>query len=188
MSPRSGTTVGPAPGLRLLDETSDPPVRRVIGELMAGAERVDFAIARIRLANLDLAEEEVSGPARCRVLLGQLDASTLLDTDAADRDAVTGLIRWARSGRLLVRSAGIGAWTPDFSVYHTVDGGTCLIGAHYFGSPHLTVGPSFTTVTTDAETRTLLDRRFDELWGRSHDVLPAIVGVLERVRGVARPA
>ena len=182
------TVVRPAPELRLLDECSTPPVRQVIGDFMAGAERVDFAIARIRLANLDLSEEEVSGPSRCRVLLGQLDASTLLDTDAADRAAVEGLIRWARSGRLLVRSAGIGAWTPDFSVYHTADGGTCLVGAHYFGSPHLTVGPSFTAVTTEPEARVLLGRRFGELWGRSHDVLPAIVGVLEQVRGVARSA
>jgi hypothetical protein len=155
---------------------------------MAGADRVDFAIARIRLANLDLSEEEVSGPTRCRVLLGHLDASTLLDTDAADRDAVDGLVRWARSGRLHVRSAGIGAWTPDFSVYCTSNGGTCLVGAHYFGSPHLTVGPSFTAVSTEREVRGVLERRFNELWDRSHDVLPAIVGVLERIRGVARSA
>ena len=188
MSGGHGPAVPGVRGLRLLDEASGPPVRQVIGELMAGAERVDFAIARIRLANLDLSEREVSGPTRCRVLLGQLDASTLLDTDAAGRDAVDGLIRWARSGRLFVRSAGIGAWTPDFSVYHTGSGGSCLIGAHYFGSPHLTVGPSFTAVTTAPDSRALLDRRFGELWGRSHDVLPAIVGVLERVRGVARSA
>lgn len=170
---------------RLIDEAASPPLRQVIGELMAGADHVDFAIARIRLANLDLAEEEVAGPERCRVLLGHLDASTLLDTDAADRRAVARLIRWARSGRLQVRSAGIGAWTPDFSVYHGPDGGSCLVGAHYFGSPHLTVGPSFTVISADAGTRALLSRRFDELWARSHDVLPAILAVLERVGGVA---
>lgn len=169
-------------GVRLLDETSSPPLRDLIGRLMAGAHAVDFAIARIRLANLDLTAEEVGGPKRCRVLLGRLDASTLLDTDAADHDAVAGLIRWAGSGRLAVRSAGIGAWTPDFSLYHTPDGGTCLVGAHYFGSPHLTVGPSFTAVSDDPEARAILRRRFDALWERSHDVLPAIVGVLEQVR------
>lgn len=175
----------PGAAFRLLDETGSPPVRQVIGALMAGAHRADFALARIRLANLDLTEAELAGPRRCRVLLGHVDASTLLDTDAADRSAVTGLIRWAASGRLEVRSAGIGAWTPDFSVYHTTDGGACLLGAHYFGSPHLTVGPSFTAVSTDPDARAVLGRRFDELWGRSHDVLPAIVAVLERARGVA---
>jgi hypothetical protein len=149
---------------------------------MADADRVDFAVARIRLAHLDLSEAEVAGPERCRVLLGQLDASTLLDTEAAAAGAVDGLIRWVRSGRLLVRSAGIGAWTPDYSVYHTPDGGACLVGAHYFGNPQLTVGPSFTAVSTDPAARAMLGRRFDALWERSHDVLPGILGVLERVR------
>ena len=168
--------------IRLLDERAVPPLRSVIGGLLAASETVDFAVTRIRLANLDLTPREIAGPRRCRVLLGRLDASTLLDTDTARSDAVGALIRWARSGRLQVRSAGIGAWTPDFSVYHDRSGSRCLLGAHYFGSPHLTVGPSFTCVTEDDRTVRLLGTRFDGLWERSHDVLPAIVGVMERVR------
>lgn len=167
---------------RLLDERSAPSLREVIGGLMVDADTVDFAIARIRLANLDLADDEVNGPRRTRVLLGHLDASTLLDARTAADTTVARLDRWARSGRLAVRSAGIGAWTPDFSVYHRPDGSSCLMGAHYFGSPQLTVGPSFTTVSEDPASARLLQRRFDELWERSHDVLPAIIGVLERVR------
>ena len=173
--------------LRLLDETSRPPLRTVIGELMEQADAVDFAVARIRLANLDLASEEIDG-LQCRVLLGRLDASTLLDTDSARLAAVEGLIGWARSGRLAVRSAGIGAWTPDFSVYHGVSGSRCLLGAHYFGPPQLTVGPSFTAVTADPDGVAVLQRRFNRLWERSHDVLPAIVAVLERVRVGAVPS
>ena len=153
---------------------------------MVEADAVDFAVNRIRLANLDLAREEIDG-IQCRVLLGRLDASTLLDTDTARVGAVEGLIGWARSGRLAVRSAGIGAWTPDFSVYHGVSGSRCLLGAHYFGSPQLTVGPSFTVVTDDPASVAMLQRRFNRLWERSHDVLPAIVGVLERVRVGAVP-
>ena len=168
--------------MRLLDERSEPRLRALIGELLLASESVEIAVARMRLAHLDLSDQEVAEPRRCRVLLGQLDASTLLDAGAASRDAVDRLIRWAASGRLEVRSAGIGAWTPDFSVYRTGTAGTCLLGAHYFGSPQLTVGPSFTAVTEDPRTVTTLRRRFDELWARSHDVLPAIVGVLERVR------
>lgn len=168
--------------IRLLDERSDPALRAVIGELLAGADAVDLAVARIRLANLDLSEREVSGPRRCRVLLGHLDASTLLDASAARQESVDRLARWTRSGRLEVRSAGIGRWTPDFSVYHAGDGGTCLLGAHYFGNPHLNVGPSFTAVITDQETRGALAARFDRLWRRSHDVLPAIAQVLEGAR------
>ena len=166
----------------LLDERSDPPLRTIIGELLASADAVDLAVARIRLANLDLSEREVSGPRRCRVLLGHLDASTLLDAGTARRDAVDRLARWTRSGRLEVRSAGIGRWTPDFSIYHTQDGGTCLLGAHYFGNPHLNVGPSFTVIVSDPETRAALAARFDQLWQRSHDVLPAIAQVLEGAR------
>ena len=167
---------------RLLDERSSPSLREVIGGFMVDADTVDFAIARIRLANLDLSDDEVDGPGRTRVLLGHLDASTLLDAGTAPDTAVARLDHWARSGRLAVRSAGIGAWTPDFSVYHRPDGSCCLVGAHYFGNPQLTVGPSFTTVSTDGGAVGLLHHRFDELWERSHDVLPAIIGVRERVR------
>lgn len=174
--------------LRLVDERSSPRLRTVIGTLLESATSVDLAVARIRLASLDLTDEEVAGPRRCRVLLGQLDASTLLDARAAPGDAVVRLTDWALSGRLEVRSAGIGAWTPDFSVYHRPDGSTCLLGAHYFGSPHLTVGPSFTVVTDSPGTRRLLGRRFEELWSRSHDVLPAILRVLEQVHAGAPSA
>lgn len=172
---------------RLLDEQSMPSLRAVIGDLMAGAAAVDIAVARIRLANLDLSAEEVAGPTRCRVLLGQLDASTLLDADAAQGDAIERLANWTRSGRLEVRSAGIGAWTPDFSLYTSPAGVTSLLGAHYFGSPHLTVGPSFTVISDDPGSADVLRGRFDHLWERSHDVLPAIACVLERVR-VGAPA
>lgn len=167
---------------RLLDETARPPLRTVIGELLAGADAVDLAIGRIRLASLDLTDREISGPDRCRVLLGHLDASTLLDTGSGRQHALDRLARWTLSGRLEVRSAGLGRWTPDFSVYHTRDGGTCLLGAHYFGRAQITVGPSFTAVTGDPAARAALTSRFDRLWERSHDVLPAIVQVLERAR------
>lgn len=168
-------------GLRLLDERAVPPLRSIIGSLLTTSETVDFAVTSIRLASLDLTPREIAGPRRCRVLLGRLDASTLFDTGTARGGSMDGLIRWARSGRLLVRSAGIGAWTPDFSVYHDRSGSRCLLGAHYFGSPYLTIGPSFTVVTEDRRMVRLLGARFDGLWERSHDVLPAIVGVLERV-------
>lgn len=169
-------------GLMLLDECSEPPLRSLIGKLLAGAETVDLAVARIRLASLDLTEREIAGPRRCRVLIGHLDASTLLDAGAARQEAVARLARWTRSGRLQVRSAGISRWTPDFSTYSTPDDRRCLLGAHYFGNPQLTVGPSFTVVTDDPDVHAALGLRFDQLWDRSHDVLPAIAQVLDRVR------
>jgi hypothetical protein len=90
------------------------------------------------------------------------------------------MLHWVHSGRLEVRSAGIGAWRPDFSVFTGDVAPLCLVGAHYFSSPYPTVGPSLTCVVTDPAATAVAARRFDTLWGRSHDVLPAIRDVLER--------
>lgn len=169
---------------RLLDERSGIPLRQVIGRLLEESECAVLAIGRIRLGALDLSEEEVRGPSRCRVLLGQLDASTLLDAAPSTprpSPAIRRLARWLGTDRLEVRSAGIGSWTPDFSVFQGRDGGaTCLVGAHYFGSPQLTVGPSVTVMLRDDDAARLLHRRFQELWDGAHDVAPAIMEVLER--------
>jgi hypothetical protein len=170
----------------LLDETSRPTVREVIGSLMASSATADLAVARIRLAALDLTEHEL-GVRRCRLLLGRLDAAALADAPVGApaganlRASLGRLLRFAASGRLEVRSAGIGAWQPDFSVFGGPGAATCLVGAHYFVSPDLIVGPSLTCVTTDPDAVALVRRRFAWLWDRSHDVLPAIVEVLQRV-------
>ena len=165
-------------------------MRSLIGDLLQRSRTADLALARVRLAALDLTEAEVRGPARCRVLLGQLDASMLVDATAAHdtaadysrrREALLRLADWLASDRLEVRSAGIGLWTPDFSIFRDpADATTCLLGAHYFGSPQLTMGPSFTAVFHGADDAALLQLRFEEVWDRGHDVSPAILEVLER--------
>lgn len=171
--------------LRTLDERSGDgkeSLRDLIGRLLVNATRADIALTRVRLAALDLTASEVHSGARCRVLLGALDAAILLDaTDAttAIRPGLRHLAEWLASDRLEVRSAGIGAWTPDFSVYEDRAGrSTSLVGAHYFGSPQLAVGPSVTVVTTDESAALLLRDRFEELWDRAHDVAPAILDVV----------
>lgn len=170
--------------VRVVDERSERTLRTVIGELLVDATRADIALAKVRLAALDLTKAEVQGPALCRVLLGQLDASTLADAATESRHSRQGLHRlagWLTSDRLEVRSAGLGAWAPDFSVFETRSGIlTSLIGAHYFGIPQLAVGPSVTVIDPRAETAGLLRGRFEELWARAHDVAPAILTVLER--------
>lgn len=173
----------------VIDERSRRPLRAIIGELLLASESADIAIARVRLAALDLTEDEVRGPALCRVLLGHLDASTLLDAageGGVPRPELRGLGDWLASERLQVRSAGIGAWIPDFSVFRSRDHtATSLVGAHYFGSPQLTVGPSVTAILPDPATARLLERRFQELWEGAHDVAPAIQQVLARAAGRA---
>lgn len=174
--------------LRVLDERtgvrSEESLRTLIGGLLVDATRADIALSRVRLAALDLTAPEVGSGAHCRVLLGELDASVLLDAaDGRDdsRPGLRHLADWLTSDRLEVRSAGIGAWTPDFSVYQDASGTTTsLVGAHYFGSPQLSVGPSVTIVTTDTSAARLLRERFDELWDLAHDVAPAILDVVQR--------
>jgi hypothetical protein len=187
----------------LRDEESARPLRAVIGALLQRSSTADLALSRVRLAALDLTAREVSGPDRCRVLLGQLDATTLAEAidpksagaagreangASAGREAMRRLAGWIEGGRLEVRSAGIGLWTPDFSIFRDARGApTCLMGAHYFGSPHLTVGPSFTAILRGARDGALLQRRFDETWARGHDVAPAILSVLRRAAGFPHP-
>lgn len=173
----------------VLDERSRPHLRARVGHLLTGAEEAAFAVRRIRLAVLDLTDEEIRHLRRCRVLLGQLDASTLMDASESAgppglAPALDRLLRWVESGRLEVRSAGLSSWTPDFGVVSGPSTRTGLVGSIQFGNPELIIGPAFTVVTTDADAAARLLRRFDELWDRSHDVLPAIRAVLERAHAM----
>jgi hypothetical protein len=203
------------PPARLVDERDPLPLRARIGRLLADADDVAFALARVRLAALDLGDRELGRLGRCRVLLGQLDASMLMDASAGattggggDTEMSTGaagarceatpapgspralmeLLRFAASGRLEVRSAGLVGWTPDFAVVRRGQDRTGLLGSIQFGSPELAVGPTFTMLLEDPDATLLLQRRFDEVWDRSHDVLPAIQAVIERAGGLDQSA
>jgi hypothetical protein len=175
--------------LMLLDERTEPPLRQRIGRLMAGAHDAAFALTRVRLAVLDFGDDELGSLRRCRVLLGHLDASILHDTsDSVSHRAFAPsfgrLVRFAASGRLEVRSAGLASWTPDFALIDRDGAPTALLGAIQFGNPELLTGPMFTAAIRDAEAAALLRRRFDDLWEASHDVLPAISQVLQRAHGL----
>jgi hypothetical protein len=173
----------------LLDERSRPPLRAVIGALLASAEEADIAVSRVRIAALDLHADEVAHVRRCRFLLGRLDAHALgagaaLGSGSDRRERVGALLRFLRSGNIEVRSAGMCAWTPDFSIFRGLRGGgditaACLIGAHYFYEPpeH---GPSFTWAVADAAAVQRATLRFEEIWERSHDTLPAVLHAIEQ--------
>jgi hypothetical protein len=175
-------------GFTIVDESSPVWLRQRIGRLMAAGDTADFAVARIRLAVLDLHEAETAGLRRCRVLLGHLDASTLAEaSETQPGDSPAALLRlraFAASGRVEVRSAGLAAWTPAFAVIRSATGATGLLGAIHFGNPGLVVGPTFTALTTEPGPVALLTRRFDELWDRAHDVLPAIRDVINRAHAL----
>jgi hypothetical protein len=164
-------------------------VRDLVGALFAEASRADFAVARIRLAALDLSESELQ-LVRVRVLLGRLDVDSLqhgpavAGADAARRLSV--LHRFVASGRLHVRVSCLEEWSPDFSVFRLPRRRSgarqvTLVGCHYFAPPLPVTGPAFTCVLEDEAAAALAMRRFDTLWRRGYDVLPIIRQSLEQL-------
>jgi hypothetical protein len=107
----------------LLQETGAPSVRAVIGELMRRSLAADFAVARIRLAAVDLVPSEVARIRRCRVLVGRLDANAIVPGSKADEHTLAALSSFVASGRAEIRSAAGASWLPDFSVFTLSSGG-----------------------------------------------------------------
>lgn len=167
-----------------IDEHTHPPFRQRLGRFLRQARHADFAVTRIRIAGIDLDDEEIAGVTRCRVLVAHLNADTL--AEAADagmlrpehRRNLRVLLRFVDSGRLQLRAAGLDAWVPDFSLFHG-DADALILGAHYIGRTYPTVGLSLTCITDDAAAIRTATRRFEDLWREGRDVLPAIRGTLE---------
>jgi hypothetical protein len=180
-------------GGALLDERSRPDFRRVFGALAAGATEIRVAVTRVRLATLDLERTELTGVESMRVLVAELNALTL-DAEARllrsdpERAARVALYRGLlESGRLEVRSAPLGGWAPDFTVFTDAHGpGAVLVGRHWFERPYVR-GPAFTSVHRGDAAR-LAARRHDQLWDRAHDVGPAVWSILSRAERSARLA
>lgn len=179
----------------LLDEQREPSVRRLLGRLLARAHEADFAVARIRIAAIDLEPAELARVRRCRVLVGRFDATTIAEAAYAvhlpiRRRNLEVLLGFVDSGQVEVRAAGPDAWSPDFSVLrgphrlvpgcvHTV----AVVGAHYFAKPFPVGGPALTCVVRGRAAAARLRARFDEVWHRGHDVLPVVREGLEHLLG-----
>ena len=150
----------------LLDERSTPDFRATFGELLGKSVAVDVALKRIRLGGVDLEEGEVGRIRHIRLLLCEVNALSLgAEAEAAvanpgaggNLELVLGLMR---EGRLSIRAAPLGGWTPDFSVFYgeAPDGDTgekpewALLGLH----------------------------SFQHLWDQAHDIGPAVLSILER--------
>jgi len=170
----------------LIDDASQPSLRVYIGRLLSTCARADIAVGHVRLSALDLAGDETRGIQQCRILLGRLEARALTDfgfVDERSDERLYGLLEFLGSGRVEIRSAGLGAWSPDFSIYRglsaTAHDGACLIGAHYFRDP-VTNGPSFTALLDDADSVARALTRFEALWERSHDVLEPVIAAIRQ--------
>lgn len=178
-----------APGL--FDERSDPDFRAVFGRLLRDATHVDVALNRIRLSTLDLEADEMEGLRRLRVLLAQVNATTL----SAEAH---GMLLGPRRGRTLrhltdlldqgvvqVRAAPLGGWSPDYTVFRGPEGARAvLLGLHWLERPFPHRGPALAGLHGPRGAR-LAGRRFDESWAQAHDIRPAIQGILQRARRLA---
>lgn len=175
----------------LLDDRADPPLRHILGALLARATSADFAVSRMRLDGLDLAGGELGRIRRCRVLLGRLDAQTLEDMmgghdrGPAQPHHLHALHDFLASGRVEVRAAGIFTWNPDFSILEGLQdapaNSVALVGAHYFLRPYQIDGAAFTMMISDPEPVSRLRERFEELWNLGYDVGEVVRAALEHL-------
>lgn len=175
---------------RLLDEQSDPTVRATLGAYLARARSADFALARLRLAGIDLTPLELRGVSRCRVLLGRLDAETF--GEAAEvaarepklRENLQVLSDFLASGRVQARVARSESWSPDFAVLSGVGGpgrSVAIVGVYHLAESYPQPGPRFACFFHDRRAAARMKARFEELWRRGYDVNEVIGLALGRV-------
>jgi hypothetical protein len=183
--------LAPEPAI-LLDERTRPDLRDAYGILTRDATQIAVAVTRVRLATLDLRAEELSSVTSLRVLVAELNALTLdaearlihSDPRRAPRVALyRGLLE---SGRLEIRSAPLGGWSPDFSVFSGAEGPSAVLtGFHWFERPYPHRGPAFASIHFGSQVAAAANRHA-ELWARAHDVGPAVWNILSKAERSAR--
>lgn len=176
----------------LIDELGRPDFRDVFGTLIARADEACTAVTRIRLTTVDLSGAELEGVGSFRVLVSELSALRLesearsLENDGRRAANVALLRGMLESGRLEVRSAPLGGWSPDFTAFAAGGAPTAVVtGFHWFERPYPLRGPALASVHGPEAARLAL-RRHDELWRKAHDVGPAVWTILARRRAAAR--
>lgn len=180
----------PSPGV-LLDERRRPDFRDVFGALAHRAVHVRTAVTRVRLTTVDLGPRDLPALESFRVLLSELNALRLESEAHAlvhhRRQApnLRYLAHLLESGGLEVRSAPLGGWSPDFTVFDEGSGPTwVLCGFHAFERPYPHRGPALASLHA-GDAALLAARRFDELWEAAHDVGPTLWTLLSRAEGMA---
>jgi hypothetical protein len=182
--------VVPSPGA-LLDERARPDFRDVFGTLTRASDAVRTAVTRIRLTTVDLSEEELAGIRSFKVLVAELSALRLdgevrvMRSEPRRLRGVGLLLALLEAGRLEVRSAPMGGWSPDFTVFASSGRPhAALTGFHWFERPYPHRGPALASLHGGDAAR-LVSKRFDDLWSGAHDVGPAVWSIL--ARACARP-
>lgn len=183
----------PAPAF-LLDERRRPDFRDVFGALARRSTTIATAVTRVRLSTVDLSGDELDGLTSFRVLVSEVSALQLdaearglchLPRRAPNLRILTGLLE---SGRLEVRSAPLGGWSPDFTVFSDGDGPRAVLtGFHAFERPYPHRGPALASLHGPAGAA-LAASRHAELWNLAHDIGPTLWTLLARASRVAAVA
>jgi hypothetical protein len=176
----------------LLDERSRPDFRSVFGTLARGSTDIAVAVTRVRLSTLDLAPDELANVEAMRVLLTELNALTLdaearlIRADPTRAWRVELFRQMLEQRRLEIRSAPLGGWSPDFTVFADRDGPQALLtGFHWFERPYPHRGPALASVHFGDAARSGA-RRHLEVWEKAHDVGPAVWSILSKAERVGR--
>lgn len=163
-----------------MDERGPVCFREVFGASLRSSNRVDSAILNIRLGAVDFTASELRQLERFRVLVAEVNARRVegeayaMAMDPAKRRNLIRLLRLFSAGILRIRSAPLGGWAPDFTVFSR--GGTpqqVLLGIHWFRRPFPHRGPAW-AVRLEAADATRAKARFEEIWHGAHDIGPAI--------------
>lgn len=183
--------LSPSPAV-LIDERSRPDFRDVFGELARRSPNIASAVTRVRLSTVDLSRDEVGSVQCFRVLVTELNALSL-DAEARAirsdprRAYRVGLFReLLQDGRMEIRSAPLGGWSPDFTVFSGPDGPTAVLtGFHWFERPYPHRGPALASLAFGDAAR-LAARRHQQIWDQAHDVGPAVWSILSKAERGAR--
>ena len=172
----------------LLDERSLPSFRATFGALLSRSTTVETAIRQIRLGAVDLSTAELAQVTRLRVLLAEVNTRTVegeayaMAVDPSKGENLNRVLSLLRTGILEIRSAPLGGWSPDFSVFSSQGGPqNVLLGLHWFHQPFPHRGPAWAT-RLGAEEASAAQARFLEIWSSAHNIAPAIRRLMERNR------
>jgi hypothetical protein len=192
-APAASSGEPPVPeGAFLLHERARPSFREVFGRFLAVSTEMDAAILHVRLGAVDLTAAEMQANRRMRVLVAEANARTLegeayaLLRDREKRVNLDRILALLENEILHLRSAPLGGWSPDFSVFSREGEPTrLLLGLHWFRRPFPHRGPAWAAGFGAREAR-LAKGRFETIWEQAHDIGTPVLRILENVRSRER--
>jgi len=169
-----------------MDERGPTSFRTLFGDFLSRSQTIETAILNVRLSAVDLSAQELEGLQSLRVLVAGANAQTVegeayaLAMDPMKRENLSRLLGLLQTGVMEIRSAPLGGWSPDFSVFSDDEGPqSLLLGLHWFHRPFPYRGPAW-AARFGPEEASRAHLRFQELWAGSHNIGPAVRKLMER--------